>query len=137
MKKMMTKKIKNFLPLETPLFYHYNTEYNPTEMACAMTQRQFKHIMIDKEYWRLPDPQSDLIWVDVFDGEDISQGSKSESDIDRNDIPTLDNLPINFKEEAFFEYLAKKIHGSTNPELIKHVKKNVNMLDELELETIK
>ena len=111
MKKLMNQKIKNFLPLETPIFYHYNTEYNPTGMACAMTKRQFKHLMIDKEYWRLPDPQSDLIWVDVFDGEEASQMSKSESNSGSNDKIAEGDLSIEFREEEFLEYLTKKIHG--------------------------
>ena len=66
--------------------------------------------MIDKEYWRLPDPQSDLIWIDVFEGEDASQISKSESQSDSNQTIGSEDLSVEFEEEEFLQYLTKKIY---------------------------
>lgn len=66
------------------LMYHYNFRYNPAQIVCTLTERTLRLISISQEYWRLPDPRSSILWIDLLEAE--SEGSSEKDSLDDSSI---------------------------------------------------
>lgn len=111
MKQYINSKIKVFHSLEKPILFYYPTDYNPTDRGCSLTSKELRDIITTSEYYRLPDPYTNLIWVDVYEGDEGSFNSKSDSNDSSSIIDSISdsNDLIKVDDEEFFQYLKRKI----------------------------
>lgn len=82
MLQLINSKLPELHAKDKIIAYYYSFTYNPPAISCALTEELIREISITKNFWKLPDPKTCLVWIDFFeDDEPISIKSESMSSI--------------------------------------------------------
>jgi len=110
LKDQMNQRMNSYFSTEKVLMYYYPMDYNPAQVACTITEKKLSDVLIMRNYFKLPDPKCNLIWVDVFGGaedDEVSLLSESFSNNDRTETNT-NELSSSMNEQEFQDFISSK-----------------------------